>query len=268
VFLFCLLAVPTAGAVEPILEASLGATVFSLGAGARVAPGLKWSLWNDPDNILFADTFLKAEVGVELTPVYTRAVPRLIFSPLAVLELSVHYAGTAYFGTFNGLVPFDSPDAPYSEVFFDNSEPIPGSSHRVGGNATLQAQVGPVIVVLWGDAERWTATPFSGREGCCYFEPERELMFNWEETYIGTGGVALYEVVFNKELGQLLRVGNMTNYQTALGTGDELLRSGLLAAYSPDKHWTVALMAQPYFISRQWPDPFPPYIATQVRWVR
>ncbi len=257
-----------AKAAEPMLEASLGAAAFSLGVAARVAPGMKWSLWNQPDNVLFSDTFLKAEVGFDLSPVYVRAVPKITFSPLAVLEVSVHYAGSAYFGTFTGMVPFDSPDAPYTEAFFDTAEPIPGTSHRVGGNTTLQAQVGPIIVVVWNDLERWTATPFEGREGCCFFEPERELLFAWEETYVGVGDVLLYEVVFDKAKGRLLRVGNMTNYQTALTTGDELLRTGLLAAYSPDKHWTGALVVQPYLISRQWPDAVPPYIAAQVRWVR
>ncbi len=267
-FLLGLLTLATAEAAESMLEASLGGSVFSLGAGLRVAPGMKWSLWNQPDNVLFSDTFLKAEVGVELTPVYVRAVPKLTFSPIAVLEMSVHYAGSAYFGVLNGLVPFDSPDAPYTEAFFDTTEPIPGSSHRVGGNTTLQAQVGPIILVVWGDAERWTATPFDGREGCCFFEPERELLFGWDETYLGAGNVLLYEIALDRANGRLLRVGNMGNYQTALSTGDELLRTGLLAAYSPNKHWTAAVIVQPYLISRQWPDPVPPYMAAQVRWVR
>lgn len=257
-----------AGAAEPMLEASLGGSIFSAGAALRVAPGMKWALWNQPDNVLFSDTFLKAEVGVDLTPVYVRAVPKITFSPIAVMEMSVHYAGSAYFGTFNGMVPFDSPDAQFSEAFFDTVQPIPGSSHRVGGNTTLQAQVGPIILVVWGDAERWVAEPFEGREGCCFFEPERELLFGWEETFLGTGDVLLYEVAFDKEKGHLLRIGNMTNYQTALSTGDELLRTGLLAAYSPNRHWTAAVIVQPYLISRQWPEPFPPYIAAQVRWVR
>jgi hypothetical protein len=122
--------------------------------------------------------------------------------------------------------------------------------------------------VAWSDLERWWTTPFAGRDGCCFYEPERELLFAWEETFVSGNGVLLYEVVFDREKGSLLRIGDMTNYQTALATGDELLRTGLLAAWSPNRHWTAAFIARPYLISRAWPEPLPPYLAAQVRWTR
>jgi hypothetical protein len=133
VFLLATLAAPAAMAATPMLEASLAASVFNLGVAARVAPGMKFSLWNQPDNILFSDTFLKTEVGVDLTLVYARVVPKVTFSPIAVLEMSAHYGGSVYFGTFNGIVPFATPDAPNNEALFDTLHPEPGQSHRVGG---------------------------------------------------------------------------------------------------------------------------------------
>lgn len=255
-----------AHAVEPTMDASLSASYWGLGTKVVAHPGLKFALWNKPDNILFSDTFLHAQVGVELTPAYARLVPTITFSPIAVLELQVHYAASTWFGSFSTLKAFDDPDAVYSDAALAEIDGEAGFGHRVGGEATLQAKAGPMVIALWGDAERWSVTPFAGRTGAYFFESERELLFAWDETYLSGNGVLLYEHTLNEEKGQVFRVGAIGNYSTALTTQDVLFRAGLLGTYSPSEHWTFVVIAQPYLISRAFPTTFPPYLGAQVRW--
>lgn len=253
-------------AAEPTMEASLSASYWGLGSKIVARPGLKFPLWNKPDNILFSDTFLHAQLGVEVTPAYARIVPTVTFSPIAVLELQAHYAAFTYFGTFSTIKAFDDPQAVYDDPTLATIDGKPGGGQRVGGEATLQAKAGPMVIALWGDAERWSASPFSGRTGCCYYESEREMLFAWEETYLSGNGVLLYEHAFDAEKGKVMRVGVMANYNATVVTEDVLFRAGLLATYSPTKHWTAVLVAQPYLISRAYPTTFPPYLAAQIRW--
>lgn len=250
-------------AAEPTFNASLSASYWGLGIQGKAGPGVKFALWNQPENILFKDTFLKAELKVQLSPAYARLVPTITFSPIAVLEIEAHYAGSVYFGSFSTIKSFASPDADYADAELEKLTGEAGTGQRGGGTVTLQGAAGPMLFAIWGEAERWSTTPFDGRDGCCFFESERELLFAWEETYFSANGVVLYERVVDADKGAKFRIGNMTNYQTAVVTGDELLRSGLITVYSFDRHWTALLVVQPYLKSRAWPT-FPPYVGAQV----
>lgn len=258
------LATAPAHAAEPTFDAALGVSYWGLGLRGAVRPGLKQPLWNQEGSLLFSDTFLHGYVGLEVTPAYARVVPTVVFSPIAVLEVTAHYAYSGWFGTFSTLKAFDRPDADYSDPVLAEMTGAPGTGHRYGGEVTLQGKAGPVIVALWGNAEHWVANPVGGRDGCCFYESERELLFGWEENYVAGNGVALYEADLGE--GRKLRVGNVTNWSKALSTDDVLLRSGLLAAYTMDEHWTFVLLSQPYLISRVYTTAFPPYTAGQVRW--
>ena len=252
-------------AAEPMFNASLSASYWALGAQLEAAPGVKFALWNQPDNILFTDTFLKAEMRLVVSPAYARLVPTIIFSPIAVLEIEAHYAGSVYFGSFSTIKSFASPDADYAEVELDKLTGQAGAGQRGGGTVTLQGAAGPMLFAIWGEAERWSTTPFDGRDGCCFFEAEREVLMAWEDTFLSANGVVLYERTINADKGSKFRIGNMTNYQTAVATGDELLRTGLITVYTVDRHWTALLVVQPYIISRAWPT-FPPYVGAQVNY--
>lgn len=263
----CSLSAPAGAAeLEPTMGASLSASYWDLGTKVAAKPGLKLPLWNQPDSVLFADTSLHGEVSLELTPAYARVVPTLTFSPIAVLELSAHYAASGWFGTFSTIKPFDSPAAAATEEALAELDGQTGFGQRVGGEVTLQAKAGPVIVALWGSGERWWTEPSGGRSGCCFYESERELLFAWEETYLSGNGVLLYERTLDADAGRAFRVGSITNYSRAQTTEDVLLRSGLIGTYSTSAHWTFVLLAQPYLRSRTHDAAFPPFMAAQARW--
>ena len=62
-----LLGTSLAGAVDPYLSASLGASYWALGVKGTLKPGLEQALWNEEGSLLFSDTWLRVLADVEAT---------------------------------------------------------------------------------------------------------------------------------------------------------------------------------------------------------
>jgi hypothetical protein len=120
--------------------------------------------------------------------------------------------------------------------------------------------------VAWSDVERWSTTPTDGRPWCCSFESEREVLFAWDETYVDVAGLLLYQHDIWASKVRFLCAGSYATWAATIQTHDRLLRTGLLAAMSFDRHWTLVAIVQPYLISRACPSTLPPFSALQARY--
>ena len=263
-----LMALPRAAAWEPVLKADLSATYWGIGLAASVTPGVQQRLWGEDGSLLFGDTFVRAEWIGYLTPAYGRTGPKVTFSPIAIFETSASCLGGYYFGNFSTITGFGHPADPYDPGALEARLAYrdDGWNTRCGADATLQAMVGPVIAAAWGGAERWTTWPGERVRSDYFFEPEVEVLISMDDTFWHTDGVLLYQILFDEAKGRTLVVGDMTTWRASADTGDRLLRTGLMAVYSPKAAWTVLFLLQPYLWSRTYGVPLPPYVAAQVGW--
>ncbi|RME22074.1 MAG: hypothetical protein D6798_16690 [Deltaproteobacteria bacterium] len=253
--------------LHPAMKADLGVSYWDEGLKLSATPGLQSDpLWGDPDSLLFGSTFLRLEVLAEATPSYARLGPQIVFSPIAILEVSAHYLGSAYFGTFSSIKGFDDPGVVYTDELLDTRPRDAGLGTRWGGEATLQGKVGPVVVAAWGVVRRWDTFPGDGVEGSYFWEPQAELLLAMHDWTWTVDGVVLYEHVFEAHAGRKLYVGGVFDRSTSVESGDTYMRAGLLGNLSLNESWGVLLTVQPYLEDRVYTRPLPPYVAARVRW--
>lgn len=266
--LAAVLASPPAHALDlqPALKVDLAASYWDEGAKLVALPGVQAGLWGQPDSLLFGDTFLRLEALAEVTPSYGRLGPQLVFSPIAIFEMSAHYVGSAYFGTFSSIKGFDNPDAVYTTELLDTLDRDSGLGTRWGGDATLQGKVGPIIVASWGVLRRWHTVPGADVSGAYFWEPQAELLLAMDDWTWSINGVVLYEHVFDADIGRKLYIGGVIDRSAAVETGDVYARAGLLGNFAIDDVWSVLVTVQPYIQDRVYTSAFPPYAAFRVRW--
>lgn len=255
-----------AGGFEPMLRADLGASYWDEGAKIAAYPGMQAHLWGEEDSLLFGDTFLRVEAVAVATPSYARLGPRVTFSPIAVFEVSAHYLGSAYFGTFSSIKGFDDPDTIYTDEALDAEERGPGLGTVWGAEATLQGKVGPVVVATFGDVKGWDVWPSEVVDGAYWWEPEIELLLSRHDMTWAINGVLLYEHLFDESIGRKLYVGAMFSRATGIDTGDTWMRVGPMANFSLDRRWSFLLLVQAYLEDRVYTEPLPPYVGARVRW--
>lgn len=253
-----------AHALEPVLDVAIAGSYFPEGVRLSVTPGLKQPLWNRPDNVLFKDTWLRARLIADVTPSYARVGPEIGFSPVAVFELTGHYVVSPYFGTFSSIKGLPSADTVATDDLLDSLDARTGLVTRYGGEATLQAQVGPVVMAAWGGPQVWHTAPAED-VGEYYYEPETELVLAMDDTTWQFNGVALYQHTIDDAIGRKLLVGSFTDYHMGVATGDTIFRTGLMGVFKPDDKWALLLLVLAQIEHRIEPTPFPPYLAVQAR---
>lgn len=261
-----LLAALSALALEPVLDVSLAGSYFPEGAKVATRPGVKIPLWNQPDSVLFEDTWLRPRLILESTPSYARFGPELGFSPIAVFELSGGVMASPYFGTFSSVKPLVDPDAVPDDATLDPLDRHTGMLIRLQAEATIQAKAGPVVIAAWGGPQRWSMNTPAEAEGDYYYEPETELILAWQDTSWSLNGVLLYDHVLDEARGHEFLVGGYVDWHAGMATHDEIVRAGLMGVYRPTKSWAVVLLALAQLEHRDYTEPFPPYLALQGRW--
>ncbi len=260
-------AVANAGDLAPNLELRAALSGVRTGLQADLRGGARLGLWGEPDSLLFGDTYFKAQAQLMATPAYLRAGPRLVFQPIAVLELSAFALYDVYFGNFQTIIGFDDPAANYGTN--DDMEALqanqaPGSGFHFGASSTLKAKAGPILVVANGEWSHWKLA--ADVQGDWLFEREYELLMGFSDNLLACNGLLLYEIDRDPDDGRLLRLGNITTWRMAMGsTEDMLLRSGLLASLGMGA-WTHSLLVQAYLADRAYSEPFPPFFAYSMKW--
>lgn len=265
---------PAQAAPEFVYTSRVGASYWALGLRGTVEPGLRWSLWNKPDSVLFEDTAFEAVFLNQFTPAYYRGGAQLTFSPIAVFDLTATWVGTTYFGTFSSIRATDDPTLVYSDAVSETMDRAPGWGHRAAINPTLKAKAGPVIIVLDGEVQKWWITAGTGESGNplvgdYFYEPEMSIVAAFDDVLLTGSAVALYDLDLDEGDGRWLYIGSLTSYVHSIQADDTQLRSGALAVlHTHEAQWKYALLAQAYLKDRIYATTFPPYVALQVIYSR
>jgi hypothetical protein len=133
-------------------------TFYRVGVAARMNPvGLytsltfqvRYRLYESPSPAL-KDNFLGVGPVAFVSPAFVRGGIGVEFQPLSVLQLSASYEGTRWFGNFNHLQSFTSPNADTSDRRLTELAGE-GASYATSGTlltlaALLQFKVGPLAV--------------------------------------------------------------------------------------------------------------------------
>lgn len=253
--------------VKPVYEVSGASSYQRAGLSFVGRPGLKVPLWNQQDSVLFGDTHLTPSLDVQVSPAYLRSGARVVFSPIAVFDLTAYGAWDTYFGNFQTVVGYPTADTNYGtndDIAEMSANQASGSGWHAGGAAKLKAKAGPVIVVANGDFSHWNIQ--ADVAGDWFFEREAELMMPLGGGNLFKGdGVLLYEMEVGNDY--LLRVGSLTSYRITPDADDTLLRTGLLTTFGYH-NWTHALIVQPYLIDRAFDAAGVPFIAYQAKWTK
>lgn len=102
---------------------------------------------------LFQDNFAGAGLAIEATPAFFRAGPMIEIQPLSILRLWATYQVLGYFGSFNLMQSFASPNAEYSDSRIKELGDLPtkedGGNYATTGTqftagANFQIKFGPV----------------------------------------------------------------------------------------------------------------------------
>ncbi len=111
--------------------------------------GYRYMLF-DSDSALLKDTYAALMLNPINTPAFSRLGLRAELKPLAVLKLTARYEFIKWFGTFDQLMPFDSPRQDASnearEARGDNGENLDTTATALTFEALLQAKVGSIAV--------------------------------------------------------------------------------------------------------------------------
>jgi len=119
-----------------------------LGLISTLSLGYRGRLMDNPDSLLFSDTYVFAGLSARASPAFGRIGGRVEVSPIAVWKAWASYEFVGYFGTFDQILGWESPYAKYS----DQTLAALGdqASMRLGGvltlGTTLQAKAGPVAI--------------------------------------------------------------------------------------------------------------------------
>jgi hypothetical protein len=260
-----------AAAVEPRLEASLGASGWALGLRGQFRPGYTQHLWGADDDILFKDTYVRGLAEISLTPSYARIGPEIGFSPIAVFEMRAGVAWSEYFGTFSSIIGFEDPDAVPSADALQREADLGYRDHgwsvRYSGGATLQAQFGPVVIYTDGALRHWITHPGPAVRGSYFYEPEISLVLAFEDTTFECLGLLGFELPDSRDDRSLL-LGSGTLGAMSMVADDLSVKTGLVGVYRFDgTRWQILGLVAPYLVDRTFTSPFPPYVAGQVTWL-
>ncbi len=111
--------------------------------------GYRYRLF-DSDSILLKDSFLGVAFQPTVTPAFARVGAAAQFQPLAVLYLEAKWQWVGWFGSFDHLQSFPTPDADYSDSAIEQRGGQDLNYSTSGWEliltAELRAKVGPVVI--------------------------------------------------------------------------------------------------------------------------
>jgi hypothetical protein len=259
-----------AGEVHPVSDATVAASNWRSGFQADLRYGARLPLFEKAGKPLFQDTGLQAMGTLGLTPAFVRAGGRITFSPLAIVDVHLHGGLDWYFGNFQMVVGYDSPEADpgtnkeIAERIEAGGSRAPGKGFHAGVQAVLKARVGPVVVLGSVDVVHWDVQAVV--DGDWYFEREKEVL-------LGLGGDQSLDANFlllyqhDTAESQWIRGGSFTTLRAGFSSGDQLMRSGLLLSRgSGDISHTF--IVQPYLKSRTFSVTDAPYVAYAFKFKR
>ena len=155
--------------------------------------------WRTPttasENPLMRDAHIAFGVTNAVSPSYARGGAWFEVAPASVAALRVGVEPTAYFGTFNSLMPFTSASTPFDNDSRDarKGEAGRGAAMRLYASPTLRFKAGPVAAQSSLDLEWWHASA-----GPYFYEPGRDTLLDSSGGKLLSGTTV---VLFQRERG-------------------------------------------------------------------
>ncbi len=211
----------------------LYADAYILGGFNPLSGGLilgvhhQWNHAHHP-NVLLDNRREQAGVEININPAYTALSPYVEWTPLQILVLRAQVDVFGYYGIFGAILRF--PDK--TSAFGDNirndrwTDSRAGVVTRIVGQATLQAQVGPVIVrntfevnafALHGDEEHW-------------IDLQRDLLLARRDLVLSNDAQLLIEP-YRRADGRGLFVGGYHHIAYAQNSGYRRQRVGVMGEW-------------------------------------
>ena len=228
--------------------------------------GVNVPKWEKEGSALFQGTGLQFVGETRNSPAYTRNGFRATVTPIAVLQLQAYAFGSYYFGNLQTILAYDTPQynygtnadiASYSE---NTGRQYSAFGYNAGGNIVLQAKVGKVVFKNTADYSYWNVLQ-PGEEadkGNYTFEREKEVMIEFGgDQILENNTLLLYQI--DREEDKFFRVGNLTTYRQGMGTGDVLLRTGVIGIAQTSEFNSHIVIVQSYLQDRAFEPTSVPY---------
>jgi hypothetical protein len=254
---------PQAADLQGVSDATVAASNWRAGFQADLRYGVRLPLFEQENKALFQGTGLKAMGTLGLTPAFVRAGGRLIFSPLAIVDFHLHGGADWYFGNFQSVVGYDNPSANpgtnaeiASSVALDGNR-APGTGFHAGVQSVLKVKVGPVVVLGSVDFVHWNVQ--ADVAGEWFFEREEEVLLALGgDQSIDANGLVLFQ--HDLDASRWIRGGSFSTLRAGIGSGDEMIRSGLLLSKG-NEALSHTVIVQAYLKSRTFSVSDAPYVA-------
>jgi hypothetical protein len=136
-------------ALHPFYRAGVATRGNPTGLFTNLALLLRYRLYTS-DSLALRDNYVGAGAIGMVSPAFMRGGLGVEFQPLSILQLSASYEGISYFGTFNFLQSYDTPNAVSSDRRLEELDRA-GRTYATTGTlltlaGLLQLKVGPVAV--------------------------------------------------------------------------------------------------------------------------
>ncbi len=214
-----------------------GGQVFPLGVGLYGTPQLRMSLYRS-ESRLFQTTHFGIGAWWRITPAFAEIGPRIDFTPIEVLTISVT---ARYVGSWTGSAGSHIPVSALANKRYATRSEAEGTAFATDGfelivSPTLRLKGGPVIVLY---NFSWTHTWIFFRDGDTpqwVYDGGLDLYVAPVDRIIQQQGVVLGEVLDGTKTKTVLRLGATVRHRRARVTGDRSVNVGFLGTVKPVPH--------------------------------
>lgn len=215
----------------------LGAQAFPLGVAVYGTPQLRMSLYRS-ESKLFQTTHFGAGAWFRVTPAFVEVGPRIDFTPVEILTLSVtaRYVGS-WTGSAGSRIPVSElTNKRYSTRKEEVDHAVPTSAFELILSPTVRLKGGP-IVVLYNFS--WTLTQLffeAGDTPQTVYDSGIDLYIEPNDRIISQQAVVMGEVLDGVKVKPVLRLGGTVRHRRARNTGDRTVNVGFIGTIKPVPH--------------------------------
>ncbi len=215
----------------------LGAQVFPLGVGVYGTPQLRVSLYRS-ESKLFQTTHFGIGAWWRVTPAFAEVGPRIDFTPLEMLTLSVtgRYVGS-WTGSAGSRIPVAAlENKRYATRAGAEGEAVATDAFELIISPTLRLKGGPVIVLY---NFSWTHTWLFFRDGDTpqpVYDGGVDLYIAPADRIIQQQAVVLGEILDGTKTKTVLRLGGTVRHKRARVTEDRSVNVGFIGTVKPIPH--------------------------------
>ncbi|MCA9670765.1 MAG: hypothetical protein KC503_34450 [Myxococcales bacterium] len=133
-----------------VFQSLTAVQVNPLGVQTELRVDYRFRLFNST-SLLLRDSYIGAGFVGKVNPAFARVGAAITIQPAAVLTLRAQWEWRGYWGAFNNLMSFDSPNAEYDDdtraELGDANRNYRGGGQQITLQAIARAKVGPIALV-------------------------------------------------------------------------------------------------------------------------